>query len=82
MRRWEMTEKKWTPERVRQEVYDARTKLFVVAKVLETGSINLSEHPEWALVIRPLLTEIVDFVGQIRAMMEREPTTGEGGQTE
>ena len=34
-----MTEEKpkWTMERIRNEVYDARTKLFVIAKVLETG---------------------------------------------
>jgi len=72
-----MTEKKWTPERVRQEVYDARTKLFVVVKVLETGSIDLRERAEWVLVIKPLLTELVDFSNQILGLIEKPADSGE-----
>lgn len=76
-----MTEKKWTPERVHQEVYDARTKLFVTTKVLETGNIKLSELPEWTLVIKPLLSEIVQYAEQIRSMTEEKPPASEGEAT-
>ena len=68
-----MSEKKWTVEKVRQELYDARTKLFVIAKVLETGSVNLSEHPEWMVVMQPLLKEVVEYAGQIKGMCEPRP---------
>ncbi len=51
--------KKWSMEKVRQEVYDARTKMFVVAKVLEAGSLKPSEHPEWVLVIKSLIRDLV-----------------------
>lgn len=63
---------KWTMERVRDEIYKARTKVFVVDKVLETGTINPKEHPEWVLVIRPLLNEITQYTEKIRATMEDE----------
>ena len=55
-----MTEdKKWDVERIHKEIYDARTRMFVVTKVLETGSVDFSDHPEWVLVIRPLLRDII-----------------------
>ncbi len=63
---------KWTMERVRDEIYDARTKVFVVAKVLETGSIDPKQHPEWVLVIRPLLKEITEYTDKVRAMIQDE----------
>ncbi len=66
-----MAEEKWTFERVRTEINEARTKMFVVFKVLETGNLKFAEHPEWALVVSPMLKElsvyaakIKDFVGQ------------------
>ena len=62
-----MTEEKWTPERIHKEIYDARTKLFVVAQVLQTGTIKMAEDPEWALVLEPLLTDIVENTGKIRS---------------
>lgn len=71
-----MSEKKWTVEKVRQEVYDVRTKLFVITKVLETGALDLKEYPEWALVIDPLLRETVEYAEQIRAMCALEPAPG------
>jgi hypothetical protein len=61
---------KWTMERVRDEIYQARTKMFVVAKVLETGAINPAEHPEWVLVIKPLLRDLVQFSDKIRSLIE------------
>jgi hypothetical protein len=68
---WEgkMTEPKWNVEKIHKEVYDARTKLFVIFKVLETGSINFKEHPEWALIVRPLLKEISEFSGKIEGLI-------------
>ncbi|MFH0825971.1 MAG: hypothetical protein V2B18_24715 [Pseudomonadota bacterium] len=53
-----MSEEKWTAERVRKDIYEARTKLFVINKVLETGSLKLAESQEWVLVIRPILNEL------------------------
>jgi len=71
-----MTEKKkWDPERVHQEVYDARTKMFVVLKVLETGSLKLSDHPEWAILIKPLLNELIEYAQGVSAMADKEPDT-------
>lgn len=61
---------KWTVERVRQEIYDARTKMFALTKVLETGAIDWAQHPEWVVVIRPLLKDMVDNAQKISAMME------------
>lgn len=68
-----MNDEAWNAQRIRQEVYDSRTKLFVVAKVLETGSVNMSEHQEWALVIRPLLKDILTYVGKIQESLEDNP---------
>lgn len=73
-----MTEKKkWDPERVHREVYDARTKMFVVLKVLETGSIKLSEHPEWAILIKPLLKELIEYATLVDGMTGTELGTGD-----
>ncbi|MFH1116955.1 MAG: hypothetical protein V1792_23815 [Pseudomonadota bacterium] len=74
-----MTEKKkWDSERVHQEVYDARTKMFVVLKVLETGSVQLGEHPEWAILIKPLLNELIEYAQAVSSMAgEEKPDAGE-----
>ena len=74
-----MTEEKpkWTMERVRNEVYDARTKLFVIAKVLETGQPDPAESPEWALVIKPLLKEVIDHAQAIQNLMKDEQIAAE-----
>ncbi|MEW6350706.1 MAG: hypothetical protein AB1646_16720 [Thermodesulfobacteriota bacterium] len=75
-----MTEEKqpWTVERIRQEIYDARTTVFVITKVLETGNINFAEMPEWGLVIRPLLTDMIDNARKILEMLDK-PTTSQDG---
>lgn len=63
---------KWNVERLHKEVYDARTKLFVIVKVLETGSLELKDCPEWALVIKPLLNEITENAEKIRSFLAEE----------
>jgi len=68
---------KWTMERVRDEIYEARTRIFVVAKVLETGTLKPDEHPEWVLVTKPLLREIDENVAKIRTMLGEEVPAGE-----
>jgi hypothetical protein len=65
-----MSEPKWTLEKIHKEVYDARTKMFVLSKVLETGSINVSEHPEWVLVIKPLLEDLMQNVEAVKKSVE------------
>lgn len=65
-------EQKWTLERIRKEIYDARTKVFVVAKVLETGSISFEGHPEWAVVLKPLLKDLAENVARIEELMKDE----------
>ncbi len=67
-----MAEEKWTFERVRSEINDARSKLFVVFKVLETGNLKFAEHPEWALVVNPLLREVTDYVAKIKGVVGEE----------
>jgi hypothetical protein len=67
---------KWTVERVHQEIAAARTKIFVVTKYLETGNLKLSESPEWALVINPLLNDIIANAGKIQGLMGSEEATG------
>lgn len=67
-----MSEKKWTVERIHKEIQDARTKVFVIAKVLETGNIKLSEHPEWVLLIKPILTDLLTNTKKISEMIEQE----------
>lgn len=69
-----MNDETWNTQKVRQEVYDARTKLFVVAKVLESGSVNFKEQQEWAMVIRPLLRDILTYVDKIQGFMEDQPS--------
>jgi hypothetical protein len=61
----QMAEDKWTFEKVRSEINDARTKLFVVFKVLETGNLKFAENPEWALLVTPLLKETSDYAAKI-----------------
>jgi hypothetical protein len=48
--------------------------MFVVAKVLETGSIKPNEHPEWLVVIRPLLKDLTENVEKIKAFLDEETT--------
>ena len=67
-----MTEEKWNVERIHKEIHDARTKMFVVAKVLEGGNIKFADHPEWVLVIKPMLTDLADNAQKISAMLELE----------
>jgi hypothetical protein len=66
----EQQQPKWTMEKIREEIYEARTKMFVIAKVLETSTMNFGEHPEWVMVIRPLLKEVVDNAQKISAVMD------------
>ena len=68
-------EKKWNVERIHKEIYDARTTMFVVTKVLETGAVDFSEHPEWVLVIRPLLRDLVKNVDRISELLGIEGET-------
>lgn len=70
-------EKKWNVERVHKEISDARTTMFVVTKVLETGSVDFSEHPEWVLVIRPLLRDLMKNVDRISELLGIEGETKE-----
>jgi len=72
------TEKKWTIERVHSELYEARTKVFVIAKVLETGAISFADHPEWALVIKPMLKDLAENANKIDAMLKEEDIGEEG----
>jgi hypothetical protein len=67
-----MSEPKWNMERIHKEIYDARTKMFVISKVLETGSLKFSDYPEWALVVRPLLKEMIQYAGNIQEQMGDE----------
>jgi hypothetical protein len=68
----EQIQPKWNVERVHKEINEAKTKLFVVAKVLESGNIKFSEFPEWALVIRPLLKDIVTHSHAIEEIVNSE----------
>ncbi len=69
--------KKWNMDKVRQEVYDARTKMFVVAKVLETGSLNPGEHPEWVLVIKSLLSDLMKNTQKVSELLGGEAASDE-----
>jgi hypothetical protein len=62
-------EKKWNVERIHKEINDARTTMFVVTKVLETGSVDFSERPEWVLVIRPLLRDLVKNADRVSELL-------------
>ncbi len=61
---------KWNVERVHKEVQEARNKLFVVNKVIETGSITFDNHEEWVLVIKPLIRDIMQFSQKLESEME------------
>jgi hypothetical protein len=65
----------WTIERVYKDVSEARTKIFVVAKFLETGSLKLAEHSEWALLLRPLLKDLAEHTESIRKLAEGETSS-------
>ena len=67
-----MPEEKWNMERIRDEVYEARTKMFVVVKVLETVNIKPREYPEWTLVIKPLLKDLIENTEKIQALIDEE----------
>ena len=67
-----MVEDKWTVEKIHKEIHDARTKMFVVTKVLETGNIKLSEHPEWVLVIKPIVADLLTNTRKISEMIQPE----------
>jgi len=67
-----LNDETWNVQKIRQEIYDARTKLFVVTKVLETGGVNLKEQQEWALVVRPLLKDILTYVDKIQGFLEEK----------
>ena len=73
-------EKKWDVERIHKEISDARTRIFVVTKVLETGSVDFSEYPEWVLVIRPLLRDLTKNGDRIRELLGIEPEVKEGSE--
>jgi hypothetical protein len=67
-----MTEKKWTMDRIRNEIYDARTKVFVINKVLEAGNLKFADHPEWALAIAPLAKDLLENATQLHGFVEEE----------
>ena len=67
-----MADEKWTFEKVHSEINEARTKMFVVFKVLEAKNMKFSEHPEWALVVSPLLKEVSDYAAKISALVGQE----------
>ncbi len=67
-----MAEEKWNLERIHKEIYDARTKMFVVVKVLETGNIKFSEQSEWVLVIKPILADLLTNTQKVSEMIEEE----------
>ncbi len=69
-----MNDQSWTVQKIRQEIYDALTKLFVVTKVLEAGSVKIGEQQEWALVVRPLLKDILTYVDKIQEFLEEKPS--------
>jgi hypothetical protein len=65
----ETSQQKWNVERVHKEIQEARNKLFVVNKVVETGSIQFDGHEEWVLVIKPLIRDILQFSQQLETGM-------------
>ena len=69
-----MSEAKWSIERIHKEVAEARTKLFVITKVLETVDLKPSEQPEWVLLIRPLLKDLMQNAERIGVLLD-EPGT-------
>lgn len=78
-----MSEPKWNMEKIHKDIYDARTKMFVISKVLETGSLKFADYPEWALVVRPLLKEMMQFAGKIEEQLgDKESMTSASEQPE
>lgn len=77
-----MSEPKWNMERIHKDIYDARTKMFVISKVLETGSVKFSDYPEWALVVRPLLKDMIQFAGKIQEHMGDEESMVDAAEHE
>ena len=71
-----MSEQKWSIERVHKEVAEARTKIFVIAKVLETADLKPAEHSEWVLLIRPLLKDLIQNAELVGTLLE-EPKAAE-----
>ncbi len=69
-----MSDETWNAKKIRQEIYDARTKLFVVAKVLESGGVSLKDQQEWALVVRPLLKDVLTYVDKIQGFLDEKPS--------
>jgi hypothetical protein len=69
-----MSEPKWSIERVHKEVAEARTKVFVIVKVLETADLKPAEHAEWVLLIRPLLKDLIQNAERIGTLLD-EPKT-------
>jgi hypothetical protein len=65
-----MSEQKWTIERIHKEVAEARTKIFVITKVLETADLKPSEQPEWVLLIQPLLKDLIQNAERVAALLE------------
>ncbi len=65
----ETTQPKWSVERVHKELSEARNRVFVVTKVMETGSVDFKDHQEWALVVRSLLRDLRTFSDQIESML-------------
>jgi hypothetical protein len=78
-RRLAMAEEKekWTIQRIHKEVSEARTKMFVVTKVLETGDLGTQNFPEWVLVIRPLLKDLIQNTQRVSELLEtdKQPQT-------
>ncbi len=70
-----MSEKKWDMERIQSELYDARTKVFVVAKVLEMGELDFADNPQWALVIKPILKDLMNNAAIIEDLIKDEEIT-------
>ncbi len=67
-----MEKEKWTMERVHQELSEARTRVFVTNKVLETGNLKFSDHPEWALVIEPVLEDLMANAAAIQELLQKK----------
>jgi hypothetical protein len=66
-----MSDQSWTIERIRQELSEVRTRLFVMGKVLESGTIKPEDHPEWMLVLRPMLTDVASNFEKVRAILDK-----------
>jgi hypothetical protein len=50
----------------------------VVTKVLETGGLDASERPEWVLVLRPLLRDLVKNTKRVSELLGIEDEAKEG----